>query len=272
MTVPKIAVLMSVYSSDDVGHLEESLNSVFNQVGVEPYIYLQVDGPVPEHTRQLIYSCVDRYNLFPTWHETNLGLAQRLNNAIDIALKENFEFIARMDADDVCADDRFIKQVKFFYQNSRVSVLGTDVIEFSEGTDEVFYKKMAHSHELLSKDIIKKCPFNHPSVMFRTLIFKEGFRYKSELKNTQDYYLWVDLLAAGKQFANINEPLLSFRVNDKFHSRRGFKKAINDLNSRRYAFKKLNVLTPSNAFHTAKLFFLRLAPKPIKIWAYKNFR
>ncbi|MDV5059493.1 glycosyl transferase, partial [Vibrio diabolicus] len=120
--------------------------------------------------------------------------------------------------------------------------------------------------------IIKRCPFNHPSVMFRMSVFEDGFRYKSELMNTQDYYLWVDLLAAGKNFANINEPLLMFRINESFHSRRGFKKAMNDLNSRIYAFKKLDVLNLSNIIHTISLFLLRIAPTSIKKWAYKTLR
>lgn len=60
--------------------------------------------------------------------------------------------------------------------------------------------EVSYEHEKIKKNVIKKCPFNHPSVMFRNLIFEEGFRYKDSLKNTQDYYLWVDLLAAGKRF------------------------------------------------------------------------
>ncbi|MCV5855842.1 glycosyl transferase 2 family protein, partial [Escherichia coli] len=84
-------------------------------------------------------------------------------------------------------------------------------------------------HNSLVNNIVKRCPFNHPSVMFRIDVFEEhNLKYKDELQNTQDYYFWVDAIKSGLKLANINEPLLKFRIDDKFHSRRGVKKAKND--------------------------------------------
>lgn len=272
MEMIKVAVAMSVYKSDIAEYLEQSLESIFGQVNVQPYVFLQVDGIVSNEVKNVISKYAANQKLFPTWYKDNAGLATRLNDAIKIVLEEKYDFLARMDADDICYPERFKKQVEFLEINKSVSVVGSDVIEFSDSGDDTFYKKMVASHDDIAKKIIKKCPFNHPSVMFRMSVFEEGFRYKSELMNTQDYYLWVDLLAAGKKFANINEPLLKFRVNDSFHSRRGFKKAMNDLNSRIYAFKKLNVLNVGNVIHTINLFLLRIAPTSVKKWAYKTLR
>lgn len=268
----KVAVAMSVYKSDNAVNLERSLESIFSQVEVEPYVYLQVDGPVSKDVSTVIHKFSNNHNLYPSWHKTNLGLASRLNNAIEIILDNDFDYIARMDADDICFVDRFIKQLNFLNVNPDIDVVGTDVIEISDSGHEIFHKKMDAKHDDLIRKIIKKCPFNHPSVMSRTSIFKEGFRYKAELMNTQDYYLWIDLLAAGKKFANLNEPLLYFRVDDDFHNRRGLKKAINDFKSRIYAFKKLNIYNPSNILHVVMLFLLRLSPAFIKKAAYKFLR
>ncbi len=267
----KLAVGMCVYINDDLECLKSSINSIIKQkVGL--HLYINVDGPVTISVKNYLDSLMLN-NVTIMYADVGKGLAFRLNEIIEVALiNHNYEFFGRMDADDISSIDRFEKQIDFLTKNREIDVVGSDVIEISDVGDDVFYKKMESSHDKLSKSIIKKCPFNHPSVMFRMSIFNEGFRYKSKLKNTQDYYLWVDLLAGGKKFSNINEPLLRFRVNSEFHSRRGLKKAINDIKSRLYAFEKLDVLTLGNILHTINLFFLRIAPRPIKIWAYKHLR
>ncbi|MCG9639513.1 glycosyltransferase [Vibrio sp. Isolate34] len=269
----KIAVAMSVYKSDLANNLKISLDSIINQDYVNFHIIIQVDGPVGDDVHMLLSNYENCDNVSIHFNELNLGLAQRLNDCIEIALlDEDIHYIARMDSDDISEVDRFQKQVSFLELNPEVDVLGTDVWEISSSGEKKFYKSMDSNHKKLVNKIIKKCPFNHPSVMMKKSIFKSGIRYKSELMNTQDYYLWVDLIADGRVFANLNEPLLNFRVDDDFHQRRGFKKAMNDLNARIYAFKKLNNLNVSNLMHTVALFILRISPPVLKKIAYNRLR
>lgn len=264
---------MCIYKNDNAIFVKEAIDSVINQEGITGHLYLFIDGPLSDS----LVSCLDSYkvhaNCFFSFSRHNIGLASGLNYLIDNVIDlDNYDYIARMDADDICDSQRLLTQVRFLNETPAVSVVGSDVIEISESGEEIFYKKMDERHEDLLLKIIKKCPFNHPSVMFNISIFREGYRYRAELKNTQDYYFWIDLLAAGKIFHNINSPLLKFRVDSNFHSRRGFKKAVNDLQSRIYAFKKLNVLSFSNIIHTFLLFFLRLSPSFVKKVAYNLFR
>ncbi|EAS44646.1 glycosyl transferase [Photobacterium profundum] len=270
----KIAVAMSIYKSDSVNFVEASIDSILHQSYSSFDLFIEVDGEVSNELKKLLirYSCFS--NVFINFNVTNLGLAYRLNEIIEkVILKNCYTFLARMDADDISVTKRFEKQVQFLLDNPDISVVGSDVVEITNDGVEIFYKKMASKHEDLSRNIIRKCPFNHPTVMFNLRVFNEdGYRYKSELKNTQDFYLWVDLLSGGKRFANINEPLLKFRIDADFHHRRGFNKAVNDFNSRLYAFKKLNVLTVRNIFHTGLLFILRISPAFIKSLAYKYMR
>ncbi|MBY8189927.1 glycosyltransferase [Vibrio fluvialis] len=267
-----VAVLMSVYHGDKPQYVNKSIDSVLEQRTVNVFIIIQVDGPIGSELRETLMRYQHYSNIVLEFHSENLGLAHRLNESIDIALSNDFDYIERMDADDISLPDRLGKQVEFLENNKSVSILGTDVTEINEDGNNLFYKKMFYTHEDILRNVIKKCPFNHPTVMFRRSVFEEGYRYKSKLKNTQDYYLWIDLLAGGKIFANLNESLLLFRVSNDFHSRRGLKKAINDWNSRIYAFKKLDVLSPSNVIHSVLLFFLRLAPGTLKKMAYKYLR
>ena len=109
--------------------------------------------------------------------------------------------------------------------------------------------------------------------MFRIDVFdKHNLKYKDELKNTQDYYLWVDAIKSGIKLANINEPLLKFRIDEKFHSRRGINKAKNDFNARIYAIRELKLGSINNYLFSVVLFALRLSPVMVKKWVYSKFR
>ncbi|EJD6585289.1 glycosyltransferase [Providencia rettgeri] len=267
-----VAVALSIYKSDTPEFVSQAIDSILIQ-DVPFVLFIQVDGPISYDLKKILCQYEKNDFIEIEYNDDNKGLAFRLNQIIDhVVESRNFEFIARMDADDICHPKRFITQVQFLLDNPDVDVVGSDVIEISNTGTEIFYKKMDSEHNIMVKKIIKKCPFNHPSIMFRTSIFNSNLRYKPELKNTQDYYLWIDLIVANKKFSNINQPLLKFRIDDNFHSRRGINKAMNDLKSRIYAFKKLDVLTIQNIIHTINLCLLRIAPSYIKKLAYKRFR
>ncbi|MBE8233761.1 MAG: hypothetical protein HAW67_08500 [Endozoicomonadaceae bacterium] len=108
--------------------------------------------------------------------------------------------------------------------------------------------------------------------MAKIKIFNDGNRYNVSLLNTQDYYLWVDLIAAGNTFSNINKPLLYFRKNSSFYKRRGFKKVFNDIRCRLYAMQKLNCFSLKNLFYLVSLVIIRIAPSKLKKLAYHFFR
>lgn len=268
----KIAVALSIYKTDKIEYVKQSINSILRQTYNNFDLYIKVDGNVSDDICVFLND-LKYNNVFIDFYSENRGLAFRLNQIIDtIVEKKTYQFIARMDADDISELNRFQEQITFLLDNPDVDIIGSDVIEIDENGNETFYKKMDSKFEDIKNRIIKRCPFNHPSVMFRVEVFYDGFRYNSNLMNTQDYYLWVDLLAGGKVFSNINKPLLKFRVNDSFHSRRGINKAINDVKSRLYAFKKLDVINFSNIIHVISLFVLRISPANVKKIAYKYLR
>lgn len=269
----KIAVAMSVYGKDKVEYLERSIESVYQQVNVDFDIFLQIDGPISESLSDVVYKYSNRANFFLEHSENNLGLAAQLNRAINkIISLGQYSYIARMDADDICMPNRFEKQLEFLSSCPEVAVVGTAIIEFDDEGGE-FIKKMPTGHTELSKGMVKKCPFNHPTVVFNLNVIKHtDLKYDGRLKNTQDYYLWVDLLKKGYKFANLDTPLLRFRVDENFHERRGLYKAVNDFKSRVYAMRELKAFTLSNIIHTLLLFGLRLSPVVLKKYAYKNFR
>jgi hypothetical protein len=110
---------------------------------------------------------------------------------------------------------------------------------------------------------------NHPTVVFRYSVFEQGFKYRENLLNTQDYFLWIELSAAGFQFANLSEKLLRFRRVNDFYKRRGLQKTINEFKARMFAMRALNKFSISNLLYAISVLTLRLMPPIIVKFAYK---
>lgn len=270
----RFAVIMSVYKNDSVENFEAALKSVLKQDQCDVSVFLQVDGNVPDNLMDKVNQYHLKSNVFVDYSPISLGLAKQLNVAVTRIKNstEKFDFIARMDSDDISMSSRFIKQANFLNSNPNVAVLGTDILEFYPDGKE-YYKRMESNFDLIRAKLIGKCPLNHPTVVFDlNKIDLEDIVYDERLKNTQDYYLWVDLINKGYVLSNLNEPLLKFRVDESFNKRRGIKKLRNDFNSRVYAINKLNMHSFKNYALVFCLVVFRLSPSFLKNLAYRYLR
>lgn len=270
-----VAVLMSVYIKDSKDHLERAIVSIKSQKYTKLDIYLAVDGEVEGDVQIYLNDLQQEKNIYIFYSSENRGLAFQLNRLINKVLAfPCYKYLARMDADDISDPLRIGKQVKFLQERSDVDVVGSSVLEIDDTGKVLFTKRMDVDSKALRENIIRKSPFNHPTVMFRAEFFLKHskIRYKNTLLNTQDYYLWVDMLEVGAQFANLDEPLLKFRVGDDFYDKRGSGKALNDFKARIYAMNRLKIWSSYNILITILLLILRLSPRFVKMWAYKKLR
>ncbi len=265
-----IAVIMSIYHGDNLKDFKLSINSLLSQSHKNFTIFLYVDGEVSEDLMAYVQN-LDSEIIQVHYGNKNKGLAHAMNYLVDYCLSNfNFDYFARMDADDISHRDRLSIQLSYA-ENNLCDVLGADVIEIDHLGNELFYKQMLTGDNELKASIIKRCPFNHPTVVISKKIFLDGHRYDASLKNTQDYFLWVDLALAGYKFGNINQPLLKFRISEDFYSKRGVKKAKNDFNAKIAAIKKLS-LPRSNYIYAVAIFLLRISPVFIQKLAYDRLR
>lgn len=266
-----VAVLMSVYNNDKVSDLILAIESIINQTYDFVDFYIYSDGVDNEHLIKILknYETYDNIKVF--YSENNNGLAYALNHLIEIISVLNYGYIARMDADDISTPERLYHQVSFLNNNSSIDVVGTNCLEIDDAGNVIFEKKMPEHHSDISDFVIKRSPLIHPTVMFRGHIIKR-IKYDMRLMNTQDYYLWVDLLAEGLKFHNLQSNLLLFRVSESFFKRRGIGKILNEVSGRIYAMRKLKKFSVKNIIYIIALICIRLSPKTIKKLCYKNLR
>lgn len=207
--IPKISVIFPVYNAANT--VKESLNSILTQTFTD-FEVIAIDDGSTDNSSSIIESIDDdRIKLYR--NDKNRGLVYTLNRGINLS---KAIYVARMDSDDICMQDRFEKQVKYLDSNPNVVICGTFAQIFIEDSNGVRKNGKLLKYEiedkLLKQQLAYECCFAHPTVMMRRSIFESGeFLYDEKYLNGEDYKLWVDLMGTGL-YHNIPEVLLKYRV------------------------------------------------------------
>jgi glycosyltransferase involved in cell wall biosynthesis len=263
---------MAVYIEDRLEWVQRAINSVLQQTYQNFVFIIVIDGEI--NAKIYTYLCdVCRQNtqMILVLNRSNSGLSSCMNFVVDWALAKNDDtkYFFRMDADDISEVDRFAAQIDYLEKHQNVSILGGALKEINEYGAIVGKRKLPIKHGDIVKFLPKRCSINHPTVAIRFEVFKDGFRYNEALRNTQDYFLWIELAAAGYQFANLGKKLLQFRRVNDFYKRRGLNKSLNEFKARFYAMRVLKRYTVGNIVYAFAVLFLRLMPSKVVKLAYK---
>lgn len=213
------SVCMSVYRNDNPIHFLTAIRSVINQTIPPNEIVLVIDGPIPEELRNAINTVkseIENFKIIP--FAENKGHAAARQAGVDNASND---LIAIMDADDIAVENRFEIQLKTFEEHPDVSVVGGNISEFIENTDNVVGKRICpESNKEIIGYLKARCPMNLVTVMMKKsdVLKVGGF---IDWYCEEDYYLWVRLALNGYKFYNIQENLVNVRVGRDMYKRRG---------------------------------------------------
>ena len=110
----KSAVIMSLYRNDTIEFVTLAVESILNQSYTDFDLYIQYDGPIKDEVDAYLSHLNDeRIHIYKRLE--NKGLAQSLNDLLKIVKPLEYDYIARMDADDISTTDRFEKQIHYFF-------------------------------------------------------------------------------------------------------------------------------------------------------------
>lgn len=272
----KVAVILPVYKKDRVDYLSKSIESILYQTYKNIHLYIGVDGSVGDDLRNHLELVDKQNNVDIIWFQENRGLACVLNDLLDICFKEGYEFIARMDADDISMTDRFEKQMKYLESHPEVDVVGGAIREIDENGKSrnktiIYPEGLIECREFFSK----RNPHAHPAVLFRKSFFDKlnGKKYRLEYRQNQDTMLWYDGMMAGTQHANIPDVVLNFRMtNAMFKKRRnGWAFAKKQFHDRLMINKGLGYGWKADVYGFA-MFCMLVSPVWVKKIAYRVLR
>ena len=269
--VKKVAVIMSLYKSDVLAFVKQAVESILTQSFPDYDFYIQYDGYVQRDVDEYLSGLMDN-RIHINRRIENKGLAQSLNDLLAVVMPLGYEYIARMDADDISMPERFEKQVAYMESHPETECLGTWAIEIKSDGSEFYKKQMPETHEgCWEQFMIRDCMI-HPTVMFRRSYIEKADVYSLDTYFGEDTMMWAQGFAAGCKFANLPEYLFKFRLNDDFFNRRrGWKHAKGILTLRWRVNKMLHY--PVKAYLYAFAYAgAKMMPKQILNMIYKKAR
>lgn len=192
--------------------LEQSITSVINQKIPKNYsieIIIINDGSIDNS-----YEIIKKYQnqdqrIKIINNQTNLGIASSLNKGIELS---QGKYIIRMDADDICIEQRFAKQIEFMEKHPDIGICGSAIIIIDQNDKEIGVNKYLTNHQAIKSAMILDTAFAHPSVIIRkSVLQKHQLKYNEEFKYAQDFELFSRLIKFTKGY-NLKEKLLKYRV------------------------------------------------------------
>lgn len=181
--------------------------------------------------------------------EQNGGIVRALNTGLK-ALKQrtDIRYIARLDAGDVCHEQRFYKQVDYLNDHPDIALLASWARFENKTTGKGYDYITRTEHKAILKEMHYKCSFIHPSVMFRKGILDQVGLYPDHYVHAEDYAFFWKIL---QSFAGavIPERLVRISYSEKNISAKNYrtqlcsrKKIVNEFGNF-WLSKRIGILT-----------------------------
>jgi glycosyltransferase involved in cell wall biosynthesis len=210
-TIPLVSVIMSVHNGE--AYLKKAIDSIYSQTYTHWELII-MDDCSNEITKSILalYSADPKIKI-----KTQLiqkGLTKNLNEAIELC---NGEFIARMDADDICINTRLEEQINYLLRNNNTDALATFITLIDENDNPVGTwtdDRAATTHNKIKRLLPYRNCIAHPTIMIRKKVLAQ-YKYNDEQINSQDWDLWLRMTADNLIIEKINTPLLLYRIHSK---------------------------------------------------------
>lgn len=215
----EFSVLMPVYIKESPLFFTSAIESVIQQTLMPSEILIVVDGKLTDELDEIIGQYLDHYpGLF-----TIVRLSQNsgMGIAMDTGLRKcRFEWIARMDSDDISRPDRFELQMTYVKSHPEVDIVGGNIEEFNLYPHDLKrFRSVPMKHEEILRFSKRRCPMNHMTVLYKRLKVAQVGGYW-ERRNFEDYYLWCKMLQQGCIFHNLQDTLVDVRIGNNMMERR----------------------------------------------------
>lgn len=203
-----VSICIPFYNAEST--LLDAVRSVFAQTHKNWELILIDDGSTDQSlalARSIDDSRVTVYS-----DGENRKLAGRLNQVVSLA---KYDFIARMDADDLMSPLRIEKQLSLLEINSEIDLVSTGLCSLSNNNEPLGVRCVSSNHKITSSGLLSgKTGIVHASLLGRRAWFKRN-AYKESLRKSQDTNLWVRSYSKNDlKVGFIDEPLYYYREDD----------------------------------------------------------
>ena len=267
----QFSVLMPIYVKENPEYLAMSLDSILiNQTVVPSEIIIVEDGPLNLELDKVLLNYQNNFpEIFKVFKlKENKGMGFAMNYGLN---KCSYEWVLRMDSDDIAIPTRFEQQINII-KNNDYDVIGSSISEFNyEVNDLNQLRIMPEHHHQIINFLKTRNPINHMTVAFRKskAIDAEGYWNK---RYFEDYNLWYEMYKIGAKFYNIQTPLVHARIGNNMIARRSgysYYQYEKKLMTKFLSDKFINIY--EYRFIMGLKYILRILPVPLLKLIYKSF-
>lgn len=204
---PLVSVVLPVYKPHP-RYLREAVESVLSQTFADLELII-VEDPSPSSGKAILSGITDP-RLHHILNPRRTSLPEQHNRGLSAATGT---FICRFDADDICEPERVEREVAFLRDHPDVGVVASALQVIDDVGREVGIRAYPASHDEIRRTFLRSNPIANSAVMFRRDVYERfgGWRTDSPLPG-QDYEWYSRLAAGGIRFANLQEPLVRYRL------------------------------------------------------------
>ncbi len=207
MSAPAVSIVLPAYNC--VHFINQTIDSLLAQT-LSDFELLIINDGSSDDTGQVIQSYSD-HRIRYIQNDTNKGLVYTLNKGMRLA---QGKYVARMDADDIALPERFELQKKWLDDHPSTAVVGC-TIQFIDEQNNITGLWKEDQATTTHKTIMEKMAWEnciaHPTVMMRKAVAIK-YPYNSYQQHTEDYDLWLRMLADGLVIEKVPNNLLFYRV------------------------------------------------------------
>jgi glycosyltransferase involved in cell wall biosynthesis len=198
---PVVTIAMPVLNASRT--ISTAIHSVLQQT-LHNWELLVIDDGSADGTESIVHGYRDpRIRLIRDGERR--GVPERLNQAIRLA---RGEFVARMDADDICYPTRLEVQLGFLHRNPEVDLVGSWILVFRD-RGRPLGKRVAPSDHASLFRLLRWVPIPHPTFFGRRQWFLQH-PYLAGTRNFEDQFLLLSSHHESR-FAVLPRVLLGYR-------------------------------------------------------------
>jgi glycosyltransferase involved in cell wall biosynthesis len=202
----------------------KSLNSI--RYPENKYEVLVIDdGSIIPLNENEFQEKLPRVSIRITRLERNKGIVNALNTGLKaLSSRNDVKYIARLDAGDLCSENRFTRQVDYLDSHPEISLLASWA-RFESSSDKGYDYITQTTHDKILNEMHFKCSFIHPSVMFKTEVLSTIGFYPENYPHAEDYAFFWKILKSYKG-AVIPEKLVQIEFSEKNVSVENYRKQL----------------------------------------------
>ena len=206
----KISILLPVHNAEQ--YLPMCLDSILNQTW-ENFELIAADDASTDSSGIILenYARQD-FRIKIITNPYNSGIA-KTRNLLYAAASADSEFLALMDADDICFPDRLSRQMDFLRRFPEIDAVGSALEIINQESKTIGFRHYPLQPAALKRKLMTYNVFAQSTLLLRRRVVEKTGGYDESCKVCSDYDYWLRALRFFT-FANLDEPVIRYRLSE----------------------------------------------------------